>query len=117
MIATQRLARLVKILVLAYALYVPIAAHAAVDVPRAEIVRIGLIAPSVQRGAMVQLRDLAGSPAWSGSRQFFLSQSVLGKDGLAMVLTAFATGRSIFVRIAGTAQPLSLITIVYVNAD
>ncbi len=112
-----RLSKRVKLLLAVLALCLPYAANADVDVARAEIVRIGLIAPDATRGALVQLRDLAGSPAWSGNRQFFLSQSILGKEGLAMALTAFTLGRSVFVRIAGTAQPLSLITVIYVNED
>ncbi len=115
--ARHSLAKCLKFLVAFLALNVPFAVSADVDVASAEIVRIGLIAPDETRGAMVQLRDRGPIPAWSGTRQFFLSQSTLGTEGLAMVLTAFTMGRSIWVRIAGAAEPLSLVTVIYVNAD
>ena len=104
-------------LFLAVALSLPFTASADVDVANARIDRIGLYNPDATRGAMVQLTDLASTPAWTGSRQFFLSQAVLGDEGLAMMLTAFAMGQPIWVRIAGTAQPLSLVTVIYVNAQ
>jgi hypothetical protein len=64
---------------------------------------------------MIQLTDMASTPAWTGSRQFFLSQEILGKEGLAIALTAFSLEKEIVVRIAGTAEPLSLITVIFVN--
>ena len=93
----------------------PLSASADVDVLRARIDRIGLINPSDTRGAMIQLTDMSFSPAWPLSRQFFLSQEILGKEGLAIALTAFSLDKEIVVRIAGTAQPLSLITVIFVN--
>ena len=89
----------------------------AVDVGVAQIDRIGLFNPTETRGAMIQLTDLSNTPAWTGSRQFFLSQVVLGKEGLAMALTAFSLGLPVWVRIEGTGEALSLITIMYVNAE
>jgi len=112
-----RLAKYFMALLVTVAVSVPFTASADVDVASARIDRIGMIAPNATRGAMVQLTDLSASPKWPGSRQFFLSQAILGKEGLAMVLTAFAMGQPIWVRVAGTAQPLSLVTIVYVNAQ
>ena len=104
-------------LFLAVSMLLPFAASADVDVASARIDRIGLFSPNATRGAMVQLTDLSSNPKWAGSRQFFLSQAVLGNEGLAMVLTAFTMGQPLWVRIAGNADPLSLITVIYVNAQ
>ena len=104
-------------LFLAVAMLLPFTASADVDVANARIDRIGLFSPNATRGAMVQLTDLSSNPAWPGSRQFFLSQAVLGNEGLAMVLTAFTMGQPLWVRVAGNADPLSLITVIYVNAQ
>lgn len=95
----------------------PLVSSADVDVANARIDRIGLFSPNDTKGAMLQLTDLSANPAWAGSRQFFLSEQVLGQEGLAMTLTAFTMGKPIWVRIAGTAEPLSLITVIYVNAQ
>ena len=105
---TMRLA----ILVFAIGAFFSPAAHA-VDVLSAEIFRIG-IDPRFE-GPMVQLVDTAASPAWTGVRQFYLS-ATLGNAGLATMLTAFSLGETVFVRISGTADPGSLITIIFVNA-
>jgi len=93
----------------------PLTASADVDVAKAQIDRIGLYNPNATRGAYVQLTDLSDSPAWTGSRQFFLSQTPLGKEGLATLLTAYSMGKTIWVRIAGDASALSLITVIYIN--
>ena len=114
---TGMFSRFLMALVIALVLAVPTTAVADVDVASARIDRIGLFSPNATQGAMVQLTDLSPSPKWPGSRQFFLSQAVLGTEGLAMVLTAFTMGQPIWVRVAGTAQPLSLITVIYVNAQ
>lgn len=95
----------------------PLFARADVDVYNAKIERMGIYFPNETRGAMVQLTDLSATPAWSGTRQFFLSQAALGNQGLAVMLTAYSMGATLWVRIAGTAEPLSLITVVYVNAQ
>jgi hypothetical protein len=92
----------------------PLSASAQVDVQRARIDLLGLIHPSDTRGAMIQLTDLGSNPAWPGTRQFFLSQAILGNEGLAIALTAFSLNKEIFVRITGSAEKLSLITIIYV---
>ena len=113
--------RFVKLLpasvVLATALACPMTAMADVDVFTARIDRIGLFQPDATKSAMVQLTDLSSNPAWVGSRQFFLSRQALGTEGIAMVLTAFGMEKNLFVRVAGTAEPLSLITVIYVNAQ
>jgi len=93
----------------------PLTASADVDVAKANIDRIGIYNPNETRGALVQLTDLSDTPAWTGSRQFFLSKVVLGKEGLATVLTAYSMGKTLWVRIAGDGSPLSLITVVYIN--
>ena len=95
----------------------PLSASADVDVAVAKIERMGMYFPNETRGAMVQLTDMSPTPAWSGTRQFFLSQAVVGNQGLAVMLTAYSMGATVWVRIAGTAEPLSLITVIYVNAQ
>ncbi len=89
------------------------AANADIDVAIASIVKIG-IDPRFE-GPMVQLIDQAVSPQWTGVRQFYLS-ATLGNGGLAAMLTAFSLGENVFVRIAGTGQSGSLVTIIFVNA-
>lgn len=88
-------------------------AFATVDVAKARISRIGMIAPNATRGAMVELVDESGA-AWQGGRQFFLSQEILGDSGLAIMLTGYSLGKTFWVRIADS-EPLSLITIIYIN--
>lgn len=95
----------------------PLSASADVDVPYARIDKIGMYYPDDTRGAMVMLTDLSTTPKWTGSRQFFLSKAILGNQGLAVLLTAYSMGQSIWVRLAGTGDPLSLITIIYANAQ
>jgi hypothetical protein len=94
---------------------IPSSASADVDVTAAQIDRIGMYFPNETRGAMVQLTDTSASPKWTGSRQFFLSQASCGKEGLAVLLTAFSMEKTVFVRVAGTGAALSLITVIYVN--
>lgn len=110
-----RLAKYCSVLFFTVALVLSFTASADVDVSNARIDKIGLFDPNATKGAMVQLTDLASVPAWTGSRQFFLSQAELGDQGLAMVLTAYALEQNLWVRIAGTAEALSLITVIYVN--
>ncbi len=102
-------------LVSALFLSLPGTASADVDVAIARIDRIGMYFPNTTRGAMVQLTDMSATPKWTGSRQFFLSQASCGKEGLAILLTAFSMEKTVWVRIAGTGEALSLITVVYVN--
>lgn len=95
---------------------VPITASAAdVDVAIARIDRIGVYNPNQYRTCMVQLTDLSTSPAWAGSRQFFLAKDPLGNTGVATVLTAYSMGKTLWVRITNNAAALSLITVVYIN--
>lgn len=89
------------------------AAYAVTDVSSARIVKIG-INPAIE-GPMVQLVDTAANPKWTGIRQFYLSAE-LGNAGLATLLTAFSLGETVWVRIAETAEPGSLIMIIFVNA-
>jgi len=100
------------VLLLACCFFSP-AVHAEVDVASAQIFRLG-IDPRFE-GAMVQLIDTGTNPRWAGVRQFYLS-SILGNGGLATMLTAFSLGENVFVRIAGTGESGSLITIIFVNA-
>jgi len=88
------------------------AAQADVDVPAGRVTLIG-IDPRFE-GPMVMLEDTTGA-LWTGSQQYYLSAQ-LGNAGLATLLTAVALGQNVFVRIAGTAEPGSLITIIFLSA-
>ncbi len=93
-------------------------AQASVDVAVAKIERIGpdpRFANTASSGVMVQLIDTSASPAWPGVRQFYLSAD-LGNTGVATLLTAFSLGELVWVRIGGTAESGSLISIIFVNA-
>ena len=94
-------------------IFLPVAANAAVDVAQAKIVRVG-INPGTGKGVLVRLVDESATPAWTGERQFYLSET-LGNQGLATILTAYSLGKTIWVRIAGDASAASLISIVYIN--
>jgi len=83
----------------------------ALDVPACSIVRIG-VDPRFE-GPPVQLDDLSDAN-WTGPRQFYLS-STLGKEGLAVLLTAYSLGETVWVRIAGDGSSGSLITVIFVN--
>jgi len=83
----------------------------AVDVPTCQIVKIGCD-PRFE-GPPIQLVDTRGI-AWTGPRQFYLSSS-LGNQGLAVLLTAYSLGKTVWVRIAGDASSGSLITVIFVN--
>lgn len=84
-------------------------------VANAQIDKIGLFFPDTTRGAMIQLTDLSSNPAWEGSRQFFMSQTTLGREGFDLALDAIDNGYTLWVSIAGSASPLSLINIMYMN--
>ena len=64
-------------------------------------------------GPPVQLDDLS-DVNWTGSRQFYLS-STLGNQGLAVLLTAYSLGETVWVRIAGDGSAGSLITVIFIN--
>jgi hypothetical protein len=98
-------------LVLGSLIILPGLASADVTVSVASIIRVG-IDPRFD-GPMVQLDDQSDG-AWTGTRQFYLS-STLGNQGLAVLLTAYSLGETVFVRIAGDGSPGSLITIIFVN--
>jgi len=83
----------------------------ALDASNTQIMRIG--ADPRFEGAMVQLDDLTDQ-GWTGVRQFYLS-STLGNQGLATLLTAYSLGKTVWVRIAGTGEPGSLIQIIFIN--
>jgi hypothetical protein len=100
-----------SLLVLTTLVVLPAKAIADVDVPNCRIVKVGSD-PRFQ-GPPVQLVDLSGN-VWTGARQFYLSQE-LGNQGLAVVLSAYSMGETLWVRIAGNGSPGSLITIVFIN--
>ena len=102
---------LLCVLVLGSLIVLPVIASADVDVPICSIGRIG-VDPRFE-GPPVQLDDLSDSK-WTGARQFYLS-SELGNQGLAVLLTAYSLGETVWVRIAGDASKGSLIKIIFVN--
>ena len=83
----------------------------ALDVSSCSIARIG-VDPRFE-GAPVQLVDTSGVN-WTGPRQFYLS-STLGNQGLAVLLTAYSMGKTVWVRIAGDGSAGSLVEIIFVN--
>jgi hypothetical protein len=83
----------------------------ALDVPVCSIVKIG-VDPRFE-GPPVQLDDQS-DVNWTGPRQFYLS-STLGNQGLAVLLTAYSLGETVWVRIAGDGSSGSLITVIFVN--
>lgn len=102
---------LLCVLVLGSLIFLPAMAMAYVDVPVCSIVKIG-VDPRFE-GPPVQLDDQS-DVNWTGQRQFYLS-SDLGNQGLAVLLTAYSMGETVWVRIAGDASPGSLITVIFVN--
>jgi hypothetical protein len=97
-------------IVLAAFVTLPAAANA-LDVGSCTIVKIG--SDPRFEGAPVQLVDTSGAN-WTGFRQFYLS-SAQGNQGLAVLLTAYSMGKTVWVRIAGDASSGSLITVIFVN--
>lgn len=97
-------------LVLGVLLWLPVTASA-LDVPICSIGRIG-VDPRFE-GPPVQLDDQS-DVNWTGLRQFYLS-STLGNQGLAVLLTAYSLGETVWVRIAGDGSPGSLITVIFIN--
>jgi len=102
---------LLCVLVLGSLILLPAIASADVDVPVCSIVKIG-VDPRFE-GPPVQLDDQS-DVNWTGQRQFYLS-SDLGNQGLAVLLTAYSMGETVWVRIAGDASSGSLITVIFVN--
>ncbi len=104
-------------LVMAGSAFFSAPALADVDVASAKIERLGPDPrfASTSSGYMVQFSDTAANPAWAGVRQFYLSDD-LGNTGIATLLTAFSLDETVWVRIAGTAEAGSLVTIIFVNA-
>jgi hypothetical protein len=99
------------VLILGSLIFLPAMAGADVDVPVCSIVKIG--ADPRFEGPPVQLDDQSDQN-WTGYRQFYLS-SDLGNQGLAVLLTAYSMGETVWVRIAGDAGPGSLIKVIFVN--
>jgi hypothetical protein len=97
-------------IVLAAFVTLPVAANA-LDVASCTIAKIG-VDPRFE-GAPVQLVDTSGVN-WTGNRQFYLSSS-LGNQGLAVLLTAYSMGKTVWVRAAGDGSPGSLLTVIFVN--
>ena len=89
----------------------PCIASADADVAVCVITKIG--ADPRFEGPPVQLDDQS-DVNWTGNRQFYLS-SDLGNQGLAVLLTAYSMGETIWVRLAGDGSPGSLITVIFVN--
>ncbi len=62
----------------------------------------------------MQLKDEIGTCWGGGIRQFYLS-AALGNPGLATILTGYSLDKTFWTRIAGTAEPGSLVLILYIN--
>ena len=107
----NRMFSLVFAMVLVASVMIMPAIANALDVANARINRVGYN-PAFQ-GAMVQLDDVTDGN-YTGVRQYYLS-STLGNQGLATLLTAYSLGKTVWVRIAGTGEPGSLIQIIYIN--
>ena len=101
---------LLCLIVLATFVTLPAVADA-LDVASCTIVKIG--ADPRFEGAPVQLVDTSGVN-WTGPRQFYLS-STLGNQGLAVLLTAYSMGKTVWVRLAGTGTAGSLVEVIFVN--
>ena len=70
-------------------------------------------------GIKVSLKNLSGHTVgtdWliNTNRMFFLTTD-LGDQGLATLLTAMSLNKPVWVRIAGNAEPASLISIIYLS--
>jgi len=91
------------------------AAQADIDLVKAKIIRVGPDPRATPTPIMVQLEDHSDTPQFTGMRQYYLS-TALGNAGLATMLTALSLGQNVFVRVAGTGQDGSLITIIFLNA-
>jgi hypothetical protein len=98
-------------LVLGSLLGLPAMASAFVEAPVCSILMVG-IDPRFE-GPTVILDDLS-DVTWTGPRQFYLS-STLGNQGLAILLTAFSLGETVYVGIAEPASAGSLIEIIIMN--
>jgi hypothetical protein len=101
---------LVCVMVVTTLIALPTVANA-LDVASCTIAKIG--ADPRFEGPPVQLVDTSGVN-WTGPRQFYLSSS-LGNQGLAVLLTAYSMGKTVWIRAAGTGEPGSLITVIFVN--
>ncbi len=94
----------------------------AVDCSLATVVKVGPgpVGGTGSSNVVVQLMNNTsvslGTPSWAPNtpRLFYLHESI-GKEGLAVLLTAFATGKKVYVRILGTGAEYSLISNVYIQ--
>ena len=94
---------------------IPVTASASVDVYNCAITLIGY--NNVDGGTVsLKLDDLSDDSvaAWVGERAFYLHDSIKN-FGYATLLTAISLGKTVRVRIAGTATPGSLITHLWIN--
>ncbi len=71
-------------------------------------------ASSTTSGGVVYLKDNSATPAWPGKRAFYLSAG-MGNQGIATMLTAFSTSKTVTVKIAGDASAGSLIKLMYIE--
>lgn len=94
-------------------------ALADVDCATATVIMAGASLPIPgSSNIRVQLRNNSGTAlgAWANNaNQFFYMEQSVAKEGLATLLTAFAAGKKVWVRISGTATANSLIKVVYIK--
>ncbi len=97
-------------------------AFASADCSSAQVTMVGA-APGLggagSSGVKVMLKNMTGHTVgtdWANGtvRMFFLTTD-LGDQGLATLLTAMSLNKNVWVRIAGNAEPASLISIVYLS--
>ena len=62
----------------------------------------------------INLTDMSATPKWTGSRQFFISDTI-GNSGLATALTALSLEKTVWVVIADPGTSGSLIKNIYVS--
>ena len=92
----------------------------AVDCVSATVLMAGAATPITgSSNIKVQLKNSSGAPVgtWANNtdRFFYLDQTI-DKEGLATLLTAFAMGKKVWVRVPGTtAATNSLITVVFIK--
>ena len=80
-----------------------------------QVATITLLGYKMDNGGTVILQlDDQSDTVWVGARTFYLHPD-LGKAGYATLLTAYSLGKTVKVKIEGTATAGSLITHIYLN--
>ncbi len=88
---------------------IPMTASASVDIPEATIVRVGNHMGKV----LIQVAANQTGLVVTG-RTYYLSP-LLGNQGLAVILTAYSMGKTLYLRVGGAGEGGSLISVVHIN--